>query len=474
MIGLLMVACGQAETDTPSPTPSPAATIPGDDEDLLPSETPTDSSLHAEDVEEVDECLACHENQQMLMESTAEEEDGVVEIARGETRAELAEIEPWEKVLVNGETYPSSIHGLNACTDCHGGTQSQDKEIAHQEMNPNPSEAPEPVCGRCHENVTRYAEINLHNTLEGYWTVLGARGVSQTDPAAQEMINNHCAECHASCGECHVSLPEPAGGGLIEGHVFQRTPPMTSNCTACHASTVGDEFTGNNEGVPADIHFSQGGMVCTDCHSGAEMHGAPYECSSCHAGPVGSDPPPPDHRYSGVQLPSCESCHANVATGDDDILMHDYHGSNLSCQVCHSTLYTSCDGCHVGINDETGNPHSSTEASYLGFYIGRNPDFSYERPYQYIPLRHVPINHESFSFYGISLPKFDEIETWKYATPHNIQRITPQAESCNNCHGNLELFLTADKVSPEELDANQSVIVDTVPPAITSREQLLP
>jgi hypothetical protein len=34
---------------------------------------------------------------------------------------------------------------------------------------------------------------------------------------------------------------------------------------------------------------------------------------------------------------------------------------------------------------------------------------------------------------------------------------------CGNCHGNAELFLTADKVSEEELEANFSVIVEGPP-----------
>jgi hypothetical protein len=41
--------------------------------------------------------------------------------------------------------------------------------------------------------------------------------------------------------------------------------------------------------------------------------------------------------------------------------------------------------------------------------------------------------------------------------------VTPQTESCDACHGNAELFLTADDVLPEELEANKDVIVEEVP-----------
>jgi thiosulfate/3-mercaptopyruvate sulfurtransferase len=82
-------------------------------------------------------------------------------------------------------------------------------------------------------------------------------------------------------------------------------------------------------------------------------------------------------------------------------------------------------------------------------------------------VRHVPIVRDSFAYYGENLlPNFDALPTWKYATPHNIQRNTPQTETCNSCHGNAEFFLTADDVLPEELEANKDVIVEEVPPAM--------
>ena len=60
---------------------------------------------------------------------------------------------------------------------------------------------------------------------------------------------------------------------------------------------------------------------------------------------------------------------------------------------------------------------------------------------------------------------FDALPTWKYATPHNIQRNTPQNQECNNCHGQTDLFLTADDVDPDELEANKDVIVTEIPAA---------
>jgi thiosulfate/3-mercaptopyruvate sulfurtransferase len=284
------------------------------------------------------------------------------------------------------------------------------------------------------------------------------------------MFGNHCNTCHTSCGDCHVSQPTSVGGGFIDGHNYNATPSMTRNCTACHGSRVGNEYLGKHEDLKADVHFRQGRMTCVDCHSSHELHGRPPECEKCHTSPEDGAAPPPNHRYDGPQSPRCETCHITAATGQDEIEMHNAHGGDLSCQVCHSLSYTSCDGCHVAQSETTGNPFFSTDGSYLTFLIGRNPIPSFDRPYEYVPLRHVPIARDSFSFYGDALlPNFDSLPTWAYATPHNIQLDTPQAESCDACHGNPDLFLTADKVAEDELEANRSVIVDTIPAPIAGR-----
>ena len=97
-------------------------------------------------------------------------------------------------------------------------------------------------------------------------------------------------------------------------------------------------------------------------------------------------------------------------------------------------------------------------------FIGNNVNQTDERPWQWVPVRHVPIDPESFAYYGEDLlPEFDSLPTWAYATPHNIQLSTPQNSSCDACHGNAAIFLTEDKVNPAELEANQGVVVTEIP-----------
>ncbi|MEW5870553.1 MAG: hypothetical protein AB1894_14865 [Chloroflexota bacterium] len=364
----------------------------------------------------------------------------------------MAPLEPWEKVLVDAEAFPQTVHGQIACTQCHGGQQNADKETAHTGVIARPSDDPK-VCGMCHPQQAKQAPENLHFNQQGYWTVLTARGADANDPHMQEMFGNHCASCHTSCGDCHVSQPASVEGGFIEGHLFKKTPSMTRNCTACHGSRVGNEYLGKNEGVLADVHFRQARMKCTDCHNADAMHGMTAEGQ-----------PAPEHRYDGPQSPLCTDCHPQVGAQDDSNQMHTVHGDKLACQVCHSVSYSSCDGCHVAISEKTGKPFFATEGTYLSFAIGLNPRQDEYRPYEYVLLRHVPISPDSFSYYGDNLlPNFDASPTWVYATPHNIQRNTPQNESCEACHGHAELFLTEEKVAESELAANLAVIVQALP-----------
>ena len=148
----------------------------------------------------------------------------------------------------------------------------------------------------------------------------------------------------------------------------------------------------------------------------------------------------------------------------DGIEQHDeIHLERLQCQVCHSVEYKNCYNCHVQLSDED-QPYFHIDPSQMLLRIGHNPIRSPERPWEFVLLRHVPVARDTFAFYGDDLlSNYDNRPTWTYATPHNIQRQTPQNASCNACHGNTEVFLTEDDVAPDELGANQNVIVHEVP-----------
>jgi len=356
-------------------------------------------------------------------------------------------LEAWKKVFVSDETFVASVHGQMGCITCHGGVSGAQNMEAHEGVVRDPDSVE--TCGPCHGKTVTADQNSLHSELTGYMTALAARSTPDKIPQLEEMVDNHCAKCHTSCGQCHVSMPTNLGGGLSAGHEFKQVPPMNLTCTGCHGSRINDEYKGKNEGVKADVHWIKGGMPCFDCHTSDEMHGKLGET---------------EHRYDGPPTPGCqdEGCHDTVAPGDGIANHTERHFEAMSCQVCHSASYKSCYSCHVGQQD--GVAFFKIEPSVVGFQIGRNPLQSEDRPWEYVPVRHVPIDAEAFAYYGDDLlPNFNALPTWKYATPHTIQRNTPQTETCDACHGNAEIFLTADDVLPEELEANKDVIVEEIP-----------
>jgi hypothetical protein len=357
-------------------------------------------------------------------------------------------LEAWQKVFLNQESFFETMHGRYGCITCHGGVGGvDDKETAHEGLVREPDSAE--ACEDCHADQAVTDQKSLHTNLAGYTTALAARSAPDTMDQLEVMRDNHCDKCHTTCGQCHVSRPTNLGGGLVAGHEFKQVPPMNLTCTGCHGSRIENEYKGKNEGVRADVHWIKGGMPCFACHSADEMHGALGEFN---------------HRYAGLPTPSCQeaNCHPDVAPGDGIQQHTDFHFEAMSCQVCHSTTYKNCYSCHVGLED--GMAYYKTEPSEMMFKIGRSPLQSEERPWKYVPVRHVPIDRDSFAYYGEDLlPNFDALPTWKYATPHNIQRMTPQNETCGSCHGNAEFFLTADDVDPDELEANKDVIVEELP-----------
>jgi hypothetical protein len=366
----------------------------------------------------------------------------------------LPPLEAWEKVYFDNEDFFDTAHATIGCITCHGGTGgTDDMEAAHQGVVKDPDQ--EQACGTCHaQTVESFTENGLHWNLAGYMTVLEERSDEEHMPQVMEAFENHCGTCHSSCGQCHVSRPTSNGGGLLDGHVFKGTPPPYTTCTGCHGSRIENEYKGKNADAdgnryPADIHYNPGGMNCNDCHTGEEMHGA-----------TGSL----DHRYDSPETPSCtdEGCHEDIGPGGEIPQHSAGHLAALSCQVCHAVTYKNCYNCHVQQSEE-GVPYFKTDESQMLFRIGLNPIQSEERPWKYVPVRHVPVARDSFAYYGEDLlPNYDSRPTWAYATPHAIQRMTPQNQGCD-CHSNLDFFLTADDLDPDEVAANQAVIVAEAP-----------
>jgi hypothetical protein len=181
-------------------------------------------------------------------------------------------LEAWEKVLVDAD-FLEDVHAAPGCISCHGGTPEViDKAKAHTGLKAKASAQPEQSCGTCHVGVVEDARDSSHRMQWCYQSVLEARGADFTNPELVTAYNTHCTKCHADCGDCHISRPSALEGGLIAGHEVKRVASVFVTCGGCHSARINDEYKGVHEGIPADLHWEQEGMPCTECHGIEQFH----------------------------------------------------------------------------------------------------------------------------------------------------------------------------------------------------------
>lgn len=368
----------------------------------------------------------------------------------------MAPLEPYQKVFIDAETYAAvdPNHATIGCVTCHGGSEpvvavSESRDdlwvamaAAHQfeverdadgdvirrkpeakGMTRDPSAQAEMNCNGagCHAQIVELNATSMHTQLWGEKHKVALRaGYSSFDECPQALQDGHareCATCHTTCGQCHVSRPNGVHGGFLDSHRFQRVPDMENNCTACHGSRVGNDFTGHHEGNRPDVHYELG-----------------YDCFFCHQENLHGDGRTDyKSRYEVEGLPQCVDCHS---LANDDNLFHEYHWpgnsveEGLSCHVCHSQPYANCLNCHSGGVWSSANPEGYAE--YVDFRIGRNTGSWANHPVEreeWVTVRHVPVIKDGYREWGFpSMPAWSAFETWEYASPHNIQRFTPQTE----------------------------------------------
>jgi len=382
-------------------------------------------------------------------------------------------LEPWEKVYISlgSKDFISELDwhlGAVGCDECHGGEPGEhdDHHKAHEGMIPDPSRAEHQACKQCHWSITEDHADSMHVQLWGEKKTLAIRTGSddfESCPASLKAgFLGECTSCHATCGDCHISQPDSVGKGFIKNHKFQG-PHQKNQCMACHGSRVAFDYLGDDEtGRQPDVHFLKG-KNCMSCHTGDQLH-APRE--------YGVD------RYHLDGATTCEECHQDA---EDANTYHTMHWDDLSCHVCHAQAYNNCTACHV-----TGawkdDPIYAEKNPDVQFKIGLNP-FE-DRRFKFVTLRHAPVSPESYNWWeGVDNPltHFDDMETWKYATPHSIRLWTPRTEvaegsSCGaSCHlgtpgggpENADWYLWKDYVEtnfPLEADANDGVVVDGMLP----------
>lgn len=374
----------------------------------------------------------------------------------------MAPLELYEKIYVK-PNFLETDHGEIPCHHCHGGNpENDDWRAAHTGVVKDPT-YPDPTaaCGGCHAGIVASAVNSLHFTLTPMKEAILQRSGNQHPTVLRIMdvaMDRHCLVCHASCGQCHVSRPDYADGGFLAAHKFIKKPSMDTTCASCHGGRVYGEYTGADSDYEADVHYADQDMTCMDCHKSTEMHASATGLKT---------------RLDLPELPACRTCHPDAVAENAVNRSHAIHGGKVACQVCHAQAGKSCFSCHVG-TDNKGLPYYKCKETRMVFKIGLNPAKCEERPYDYVVIRHPPVAPQTFDAYvKDGLRRFDTLPTWKLSLPHSIQRITRQNRTCNNCHGNVSLFLSKTDLAPWEITANASVIVpeDRIPNIIDEAKE---
>ncbi len=404
--------------------------------------------------EEKASCVGCHTDYQLL--KTIFSPDTAA--AGGGCGGETPHIEPYDRVYLGGSGYDefkNSYHGKMKCTSCHNGVDNTgDKKVAHSnDFIRYPSTRAEEKCANCHADIVARTKNSLHEQGWGQKTMVFMRyGANSFDELPEQLKSGYktnCSTCHGTCGDCHVNRPKAGGGGLYRGHKFLKTPDMRDNCITCHTSRGGHAYLGIGAGTVPDVHLTKAGYTCISCHTKNEVHG---------------DGVIYDQRYKMALKPECTDCHGSVATSN---MYHSTHINTFSCNTCHSQDYNNCGSCHV-------HGDGARIPSYLGYKIGMNP-IPETKPFKYATLRRSLMAPDSWSNYGVPiLNNFSVRPTFKYATPHNIQKWTKRTQVASgkpcydNCHiikegtnfRNKELYLFQSDLQSWEMPASQGVIVD--------------
>ena len=436
-LGTLWAAAALAACTSSSVVPDPGDPVDPDDPNLA-----------------IASCEGCHKDYEAL--KTLHTPDSI--IPTGGCSGPPPYIQPYDRVFLSETGFASfkaSPHGALKCTDCHGGNNATaDKALAHSgTFVKQPSFQALQTCEGCHKEVVSGFKNGIHYNGWGQKNSQITRaGVSSFDQLHQGIktgYQQNCATCHASCGSCHVNRPPAAGGGLMNGHDFG-PPDMRDNCTACHSSRGGHAYYGVGTGTKPDIHLTQAGFTCLNCHTTGEMHASDGKVYA--------------NRYQVEDLPDCKDCHAGLETSNG---YHSTHMDDFNCNVCHSQDYNTCGSCHVAGEGARIHSHQS-------FKIGLNPLKS-EKPYEFSTVRRTLAAPDSWSVYGVeNLPNFNAKPIYNYTSPHNIQRWTTRTEfkggfcysSChivleNGVYKNRNLYLfSSDFQADWEREAAKAVVVD--------------
>lgn len=164
---------------------------------------------------------------------------------------------------------------------------------------------------------------SLHFTTRGmaYWYDKERGGLETLTGIPYTSPQLDCINCHVkSCDVCHKETTGDKSAYSVEAARNQDV------CLKCHKRAKAI-MKFDKDANQVDVHLSKQ-MLCTDCHSGKDVHGDGKEYYSM--------------KQPGAIAAQCESCHPSTP----DSISHKIHGQKLECKSCHVRHVVSCQNCH--------------------------------------------------------------------------------------------------------------------------------
>jgi len=241
-------------------------------------------------------------------------------------------------------------------------------------------------------------------------------------PAAHRLTSaipvEQCAHCHHRGGRIGLGYRGIREGGYspeltpVRGQVL--ASPLYGNAPGFYFS---DEDTANTvDETPPDVHFTAG-MVCVDCHVGADVHGDGFlssfghdrvgiRCEDCHGTIRAAVEPDEDgvfqnsagHVLKRLRRDDLGVVQLRLAMEDRELAVTQIaeriatnprmaeamgvdengfsHTDSIECYTCHSTWRQTCFGCHAGVDDRGSARNWTTGEMTQGAISTRRDTFS--------------------------------------------------------------------------------------------------
>lgn len=235
--------------------------------------------------------------------------------------------------LIDRSRFHISVHGQNACLDCH-------EDVAARDFHPNPGEVGKRLsdffktdqCLSCHDDIEEALEKGFHGTVRVKNPQEYGRCIQCHDPHYQFSLDPTLRKrfdperpLREQCGLCHEkrqTVPSPSG--------------PDKECMACHGAISVNDPAGGEKMARFCFHCHGKGETRAQKMTAqkvspmdaAEYSSTPHRavsCSLCHLGAA-------EFGHDTQKLGKCSSCHAP----HDEKVAHDAH------------ILVSCGACHLG------------------------------------------------------------------------------------------------------------------------------